>query len=93
MTFHPRPAVLARLANRVPLGEGLREQLDKLQPTGIATGIKLTWQGPANAPKAYQASGQLKTIAAGLFKMANDIRLLGSGPRCGIWTRTRSSRR
>jgi fumarate hydratase class II len=31
-----------------------------------------------------QASGQLKTIAVGLFKLANDIRWLSSGPRCGI---------
>ena len=31
-----------------------------------------------------EASGQLKTIATSLFKVANDIRLLGSGPRCGI---------
>ena len=30
------------------------------------------------------ASGQLKTIAVSLAKIANDIRLLGSGPRCGI---------
>jgi len=29
-------------------------------------------------------SGMLKTIAASLMKIANDIRLLGSGPRCGI---------
>jgi fumarate hydratase class II len=31
-----------------------------------------------------EASGQLKAIATGLFKVASDIRLLGSGPRCGI---------
>ena len=31
-----------------------------------------------------EASGQLKAIAVGLTKIANDIRLLGSGPRCGI---------
>ena len=31
-----------------------------------------------------EASGALNVIAAGLFKIANDIRLLGSGPRCGI---------
>jgi fumarate hydratase class II len=31
-----------------------------------------------------EASGQLKTIAVSLFKIANDIRLLGSGPHCGI---------
>ncbi len=28
--------------------------------------------------------GTLKTLAASLFKIANDIRWLGSGPRCGI---------
>jgi len=31
-----------------------------------------------------EISGALKTIAASLFKIANDIRLLGSGPRCGL---------
>ena len=31
-----------------------------------------------------EISGTLKTIAASLFKIANDIRLLGSGPRCGL---------
>jgi fumarate hydratase class II len=30
------------------------------------------------------ASGALKTLACSLMKIANDIRLLGSGPRCGI---------
>ncbi len=29
-------------------------------------------------------SGALKTVAASLYKIANDIRLLGSGPRCGL---------
>jgi fumarate hydratase class II len=31
-----------------------------------------------------QLSGATKTVAAALFKIANDIRLLGSGPRCGL---------
>jgi fumarate hydratase class II len=31
-----------------------------------------------------EASGALKTIAVSLTKVANDIRWLGSGPRCGI---------
>ncbi|MDQ2918252.1 MAG: class II fumarate hydratase, partial [Verrucomicrobiota bacterium] len=31
-----------------------------------------------------EASGQLKTIAVSLFKIANDLRWLSSGPRCGI---------
>ncbi len=30
------------------------------------------------------ASGALKTTAGALFKIANDIRWLGSGPRCGL---------
>ena len=29
-------------------------------------------------------SGALKAVAAGLFKIANDLRLLGSGPRSGL---------
>ena len=31
-----------------------------------------------------EASGTLKTLACSLMKIANDIRWLGSGPRCGI---------
>jgi fumarate hydratase class II len=31
-----------------------------------------------------ETSGALKTVAISLMKIANDIRLLGSGPRCGI---------
>ncbi|MCB0277799.1 MAG: aspartate ammonia-lyase, partial [Calditrichaeota bacterium] len=37
------------------------------------------------AKDAYvEASGALKTIAVSLMKIANDVRWLGSGPRCGI---------
>jgi len=39
-------------------------------------------QGAKDA--VVEASGQLKTIAVSLFKIANDIRWLSSGPRCGI---------
>jgi len=31
-----------------------------------------------------EASGQVNVLAASCMKIANDIRLLGSGPRCGI---------
>jgi fumarate hydratase, class II len=31
-----------------------------------------------------EGSGVLKTIAAGMMKIGNDVRMLGSGPRCGI---------
>jgi fumarate hydratase class II len=39
-------------------------------------------QGAKDA--VVEVSGHLKTIAVSLFKIANDIRWLGSGPRCGI---------
>src|SRR5947208_9955993 len=39
-------------------------------------------QGAKDA--VVEASGQIKTIATSIFKIANDIRWLGSGPRCGI---------
>ena len=39
-------------------------------------------QGSKDA--VVEASGQLKSIATSLFRIANDIRWLGSGPRCGI---------
>jgi fumarate hydratase, class II len=31
-----------------------------------------------------EASGELRTLAVSLFKVANDIRWLSSGPRCGV---------
>jgi fumarate hydratase class II len=39
-------------------------------------------QGSKDA--AVMASGALKTVATSLFKMANDIRFLGSGPTSGL---------
>ena len=39
-------------------------------------------QGSKDA--VVEASGALKTLAVSLMKIANDIRWLGSGPRCGI---------
>ena len=39
-------------------------------------------QGARDA--SVEMSGVLKTVAVSLIKIANDIRWLGSGPRCGI---------
>ena len=54
----------------------------------------LTGMSFITAPNKFEAlaahdaqvelSGQLKTIAASLMKIANDIRMLGSGPRAGL---------
>ncbi len=53
------------------------------------TGIDFTearnhFEAQAARDAAVEASGALKTIAVSLVKIANDIRWLGSGPRCGI---------
>jgi fumarate hydratase class II len=53
--------------------------------TGIAwREARNHFEAQASKDALVQASGQLKTIAVSLFKIANDIRWLGSGPRCGI---------
>jgi fumarate hydratase class II len=55
---------------------------------------KLTGKKFVSAPNKFEAlaahdalvefSGVLKTLAASLMKIANDVRWLGSGPRCGL---------
>ncbi|KAJ3059016.1 fumarase fum1, partial [Quaeritorhiza haematococci] len=42
------------------------------------------FEGLAAHDAIVEASGALNTIAVSLNKIANDIRLLGSGPRCGL---------
>lgn len=42
------------------------------------------FEAQASKDAIVEASGALKTVAVSLMKIANDIRLLGSGPRCGI---------
>lgn len=48
----------------------------------IAAKNKFAYQGAHNA--LSQLSATLKTLATSLYKIANDIRLLSSGPHCGI---------
>jgi len=63
--------------------------------TRVATAIaSITGLPFVTAPNKFEAlaahdamvmfSGALKTVAASLFKIANDLRLLGSGPRSGL---------
>ncbi|PYK89036.1 MAG: aspartate ammonia-lyase [Verrucomicrobia bacterium] len=55
------------------------------QRTGVAFyEAKNHFEAQGGKDAVVEASGQLKTIATSLFKIASDIRLLGSGPRCGI---------
>jgi len=55
------------------------------QRTGIAFREATNhFEAQGSKDAVVEASGHLKTIAVSLFKIANDIRWLSSGPRCGI---------
>ena len=75
------------------VGTGLNSHRDF--PVKVATQIAdITGCPFVTAPNKFESlaahdaivetSGVLKTIACSLMKIANDIRWLGSGPRCGI---------
>jgi fumarate hydratase class II len=63
------PAVIALMAERT--GFPFREADDHFEAQGGKDAVVM-------------ASGALKTIAVSLFKIANDIRFLGSGPTSGL---------
>ena len=55
-----------------------------------ATGVNFAealnhFEAQATRDCVVEASGELRTIAISLSKIANDIRWLGSGPRCGLY--------
>jgi fumarate hydratase class II len=65
-------------------GEDAAEQIARF--TGlpfVSAANKFTVQGAHDALVAL--SGALRTLAVSLFKIANDIRLLSCGPRCGFY--------
>ena len=68
-----------------PVGWGEMVAQNMAQITGLPF---VTAPNKFEALAAHDAmvemSGALKTAAVSLFKIANDIRLLGSGPRCGL---------
>src|SRR5882762_9597511 len=82
---------LALGGTAVGTGINTHAQFARRTIDGIAneTGLKLreaanhfAAQGAIDA--SVEASGALKTAAVSLIKIANDIRWLGSGPRCGL---------
>lgn len=53
--------------------------------TGLPfVGAPSRFEALAARDAAVEASGALKTVAVSLMKIANDLRWLSSGPRCGI---------
>ncbi|MEU5937667.1 class II fumarate hydratase [Micromonospora sp. NPDC047548] len=68
-----------------PLGFAAKV-IEKLR---ASTGLPLTearnhFEAQGARDALVETSGQLRTIAVGLYKMANDIRWMGSGPRAGL---------
>ncbi len=75
------------------VGTGLNSPMgfDKLAASEITdiTGIDFVtapnkFDALSNHNEICEASGSLKVLASALNKIANDIRILASGPRCGI---------
>ena len=87
----PQVYELAIGGTAVGTGLNTKEGFDQLVASLIAEEADLPFRSAPNKFEALsahdalvQCSGTLKTIAASLFKIANDIRLSASGPRCGI---------
>ncbi|KEF61871.1 fumarate hydratase, class II [Exophiala aquamarina CBS 119918] len=63
--------------------EGIAEEVTKLTGTKFVTAPN-KFEVLAAHDSIVEASGTLNTLACSLFKIAQDIRYLGSGPRCGL---------
>ena len=63
--------------------EGTAKELARLTALPIVTGPN-KFEGLACYDGMVHAHGALKTLAAAMMKIANDVRWLASGPRCGI---------
>ncbi len=87
------PNIYALAQGGTAVGTGLNTQSGYAESVA-AEMASITGLPFITAPNKFEAlaahdalvemSGALKTVAASLFKIANDIRLLGSGPRCGL---------
>lgn len=85
---------LAELAlGGTAVGTGINTHPDFARRTiellALDTGLPLReapnhFEAQAARDACVAASGALKTVAVSLIKIANDIRHLGSGPRCGL---------
>jgi fumarate hydratase class II len=65
------------------LGRGHRGELARLTGLPFVT-APYKFEALAAHDALVEFSGSLKSAAAGIYKLAHDIRMLGSGPRCGL---------
>lgn len=63
--------------------EAIAEEVTKMTGTEFKTAPN-KFEALASHDTMVHASAALNTLAVSLFKIANDIRFLGSGPRCGF---------
>ena len=84
-------SVLALGGTAVGTGIGMHPQFSRSVINRLAelTGLDLSettnhFQAQSTLDAVVSASGELKSIAVGMLKIANDLRWLGSGPRAGI---------
>lgn len=56
-------ALLAALADRLPLAAQARARLAELSPHGVVEGLSWQWDGPAGAPTAYKLAGRVKGLS------------------------------
>jgi fumarate hydratase class II len=87
----PHVYLLAQGGTAVGTGLNARKGFDKMFARELAQLTRLPFKPAPNKFEALaandaivQLSGSLNTIAASLFKIGNDIRFLGSGPRSGL---------
>jgi fumarate hydratase, class II len=76
-------AVGTGLNTFVGFAEGIAEEVSKMTGTKFITAPN-KFEVLAAHDSIVEASGTLNTLACSLFKIAQDIRYLGSGPRCGL---------
>ncbi|MFZ4762898.1 MAG: class II fumarate hydratase [Alphaproteobacteria bacterium] len=87
------PHLLELAQGGTAVGTGLNAHRDFAMVFAAET-AKITGLPFVTAPNKFEAlashdalvecSGALNTLACSLMKIANDVRMLGSGPRCGI---------
>jgi fumarate hydratase class II len=82
---------LAQGGTAVGTGLNSKPRFAKLFARHVATITKLPFSSAPNKFEALASNdayvmvhGAINSVATGLFKIANDIRLLGSGPRSGL---------
>lgn len=58
-------ALMAQLAQRLPLGEPARNWLAEMAPRGVLSQLNARWEGPLDQPRSYKLKGDLQGLQLG----------------------------